>query len=630
LLLVIVLLLLLSILGTAFISTSHTDRINSQQTLLNVQSEANFDGFNKILAGFLADDLNDPLANFRGTVNTVYPNYSGQWSVTATYSNLQIVNDPAAPGNYYEYIFATPSFGNPLTNTTYWTAFPFPGTPRSEYRGAYDSNTAYNIGDVVSTGTPPQYSYYPAPPLPPPTGSAPGNGWLPSTNIPVISSGVQPWLAERTPLVATPTAVLSATNQPYWPNISHSGTIGSTTSVLGLPFESPDGSTMVSSTVNTPLYPGFATLNGVTVPTLSDAVAPVWPPTITMPVILPTAPNPHTVIAADADGDGIADSLLFRIPGANYDGLTWYAAVRIIDNNSAVNVNTAWSRDQDYDFANAALPNWGFFPSNTGLLEMLDAAGTNPDALTAATPNNIRLSFNQYRFNSNVGTGTYPVAGQTPWDETGVVPPSTPLTVGTAQTVRTDFNYLTQGDAFANQFVRRIDNPGYNSDPSSKLRYQQIPSGDEADLAYHFVLPNANSGPTLLEGLLPTSLTEYENNRGGLTIPGVAFGSANPTALPTTPYGANPLTDVSAWWYENFDFDNGGAAAPNYMPIRSLVTVRNPVTNYIAPVYDSSSNINPQQPINTLAGAANTTIVNAGQTEAVTGQTTPRRSPTAK
>ncbi len=58
-----------------------------------------------------------------------------------------------------------------------------------------------------------------------------------------------------------------------------------------------------------------------------------------------------TLRAGDADGDGIADSLLFRIPGMSLDGLTWFAGVRIIDNNSAINANTAWSRDQDFIYS---------------------------------------------------------------------------------------------------------------------------------------------------------------------------------------------------------------------------------------------------------------------------------------
>ena len=48
-------------------------------------------------------------------------------------------------------------------------------------------------------------------------------------------------------------------------------------------------------------------------------------------------------LAADADGDGIADSGLWKLPIGSIDGLTYYVAVRMVDNNSAININTAWS-----------------------------------------------------------------------------------------------------------------------------------------------------------------------------------------------------------------------------------------------------------------------------------------------
>src|SRR5439155_2732952 len=50
-----------------------------------------------------------------------------------------------------------------------------------------------------------------------------------------------------------------------------------------------------------------------------------------------------TFLAADADGDGIADSGLWKLPIGSIDGLTYYVAVRMVDNNSAININTAWS-----------------------------------------------------------------------------------------------------------------------------------------------------------------------------------------------------------------------------------------------------------------------------------------------
>ncbi|MFI4911180.1 MAG: hypothetical protein ACIAQZ_05880 [Sedimentisphaeraceae bacterium JB056] len=54
---------------------------------------------------------------------------------------------------------------------------------------------------------------------------------------------------------------------------------------------------------------------------------------------------------ADADGDGVADSKWFAVPGMKTsDGQNYYAAVRIIDNSGMINVNTSYKDDRpDYD-----------------------------------------------------------------------------------------------------------------------------------------------------------------------------------------------------------------------------------------------------------------------------------------
>src|SRR5262249_39481084 len=58
--------------------------------------------------------------------------------------------------------------------------------------------------------------------------------------------------------------------------------------------------------------------------------------------------TPYWFIAGDADGDGVADSGLRKLPVGEVSGLTFFYACRIIDNGSAINVNTAWSRDHEF------------------------------------------------------------------------------------------------------------------------------------------------------------------------------------------------------------------------------------------------------------------------------------------
>jgi hypothetical protein len=697
LLLVIVILLILSILGTAYISTSHIDRLSSQQTLLNIQSDANFDGILKSAAGLITDDLNNPLDNFRGiTLSIPSLGYVGFYNAATTYTAGQVVNDPNNPGNYYQAVVT--STGAPLTNTSDWSpTSPSATSPyRGTFRGPWLSSVAYNPGDIVYVSGPPEAFYYGNNPTASPTGQP---GMAGSTNwalvigghVPFTSASVQTWIASRIPSVIRPDQPLTGNtgggaappnNQPYWANFSHSinSTTGNWQSVLGFPFESPDGSTMVTLGSGVNYYPGYATLNGVTVPTLSDATIanfPQTPPLTPMPVV--TAGAPHTVIAADADGDGVADSLLFRIPGANYDGLTWYAGIRIIDNNSAINVNTAWTRDSEYSYPSGGgnvtlLSNWGFFPTSVGLLELLNrgASATAPPTYTGGDiipTANVPVSypgpatsdliiappFNTYRFNYSP-VANQPQAGQisatytgfgVPLDEmNSTVNPPQPWVEPNVTQRDGDFVYISQSDAFYHGLITRIDNPGYNSftpgAPAVGLaRYQAIPFGDAAALAYHFGLPNPNSGTTLLESLLPVSLSDYQNNRGIAPNPAIAAPVAslssytgvntsgthtndylgvscnNNYTLPTTPYGGNPLTDIGAWWYENYDYSMlaSGNTVPNYMPLRSLLTTRNPVSNYITPVYDSGppgevATIDPDQPMDTLAMLQQTSIQN--------------------
>src|SRR5205823_68853 len=57
----------------------------------------------------------------------------------------------------------------------------------------------------------------------------------------------------------------------------------------------------------------------------------------------------YKFLAGDADGDGIADSAFVKLPVGEINGVTYYAAIRIIDNNSAQNANTAMTKSLELD-----------------------------------------------------------------------------------------------------------------------------------------------------------------------------------------------------------------------------------------------------------------------------------------
>jgi hypothetical protein len=526
LIIVIVLLLLLAILGAAYISTTRSARVASQQNVLNSDVDTMVNGIAKICEGVIMDDLNDQLGNLYGNnagsgQNVHTGVYQGLYSATVSYNQGDIVSQPGNPG-------ATP---------------PLPPT-------FYIATT--QIAAASSTPTP---------------GST--TPWMQTTHLPVTGMAGQPWLADRIP---TPDGPAGPT--PYWPNVSQlpAAAGGLATSIAGLPFESPDslstsvppygipnpgpGNLLIGS-MGSQLVPDFRTVGGgVQVPVL-DYGAGIKP------------------IAADADGDGIADSFLFRIPGANYDGLTWYAAVRIVDNNSAINVNTAFSRDAESQWTVPGGPLGGIvnyysiFPSSVGLFEALNAS----DRTT---------NFSKY---SNYIYGGSGVANpsQTPWED-APIGSATPL----LPVQRTDFEFLTGGDMLYHQLGRRIANPGWDG---SGARFQALPYADQLSLAYHFCLvPSetmlSGTPSSIIESLLPASLFNYGT-------------AAAPKYYASSAYGGNGVPDVAKWFNDNFNYDT---AAPSYagpQPIRALLVPRNPVSNYIAPVYDSNTN-NVGEPLDPL------------------------------
>jgi hypothetical protein len=546
LIIVIVLLLLLAILGAAYLSTTHTDRISSIQASVNSQVDLLAHGMANVVSGLLVDDLNDPKSNLR--TGDLVPS-----STTFTTSRYQGIFNGGAP-------FPTPS--------------------------------NYNYGDIVNDGKntaqiPPtmlNFFVYKST-TPGSTGPLAGNttDWEFTTHAPVTSPGAQPWLADRIPTLVA--------GVPCWQNITQGVTSASGfVSIVGdRPFESPEsGSFPIPVPPATPdltipsgqnayqpitmLYPGLANYGGALIPTLS-----------TTPPSGFTTPGTNTAIAGDADGDGVADCLLFRLPGAFYDGLTWYAGIRIIDNNSAVNINTAWDRDFDYDYSGASSLRggvgaainspWGFFQSNVGLFQLLN---------TASGPSEL-LAINKFRFNDGAGqagqlSAKWPAKLGIPFDEYQVAPgvPPNPRDA--------DFGFISQADTFFHQSISRLNNPGFNSNTS---RFQTFPWSDTSSFAYHFGLLNSSiqSYPSVLEGVLA---------KAGVTSNSFTSYAAN-TLYGSNPYNTKP-TDIPQWYNDNFNRSPAGSGAYGaFNPIRPFVVSRNPVSNFIQPVYDPN---NYGEPIN--------------------------------
>jgi DNA uptake protein ComE-like DNA-binding protein len=251
----------------------------------------------------------------------------------------------------------------------------------------------------------------------------------PPSQAPVSASGER-WLASRVPEVAGGAA--------NWASIS--GPV-----VAGGAFQSPvDGA---SSTVRTDAKPTSVTINGRSYPAL----------------VL----GGRTLLAADADRDGIADAGLWPIPVGQINGVTYYAAVRIVDHNSAVNAAVAWKPNDDAPSLPANL-----FPTNVSLLSLLKGGAAEMGEL------------NKFRFGNGGGA-----ANITPIDDAGVA--------------RGDFAFVSPYDAAWMQLGRRLGNPGFNF-PGQ--RYRRLPASDSIALAYGFIRRNGADSPCTVESVLAPTL----------------------------------------------------------------------------------------------------------------------------
>ena len=316
---------------------------------------------------------------------------------------------------------------------------------------------------------------------------------------------------------------------------------------------------------------GGATTPGFTTPDALSGRTRVYP-------ALKDPVSGQVYMAADADGDGIADSALFSLAtilSTNIEYATgtrqvkYFAAVRIIDNNAAINANTAFSRD--CDFVCSADPRFwlnpiisgpdrgllGCFRSNVGLLELLDPT---MDAVSANTRFNEILSLNQFRFGAS-GAGAVN-GGPTVFGDLGP---------------RIDFTFATVGDAMEMQLARRLAYPGYNAGNTTNDRYRPLPAETDVSLAYRFGLVNPEVTRTALEQRMIYS----------------AYGNAaNFAANNDRIFKYYPANAVDHWFNATFNFnaalrtDFYGFLSPAITPappraIRPLLVANNGVANSI-------------------------------------------------
>jgi hypothetical protein len=259
--------------------------------------------------------------------------------------------------------------------------------------------------------------------------------------------------------------------------------------------------------------------------------------------------NRLATFAGSASGDGIADSGLWQLPCGPINGITYYAALRVIDQNSAINASVAWRSDVDpasasTTSASTTVANYGWFRSNVGLQEMLAAASADKEM----------QALNAVRFGSAAASTTTtapvsPTISSIPFDNGG--------------NARTDFQFGSWGDAIDSQLARRVTAPGMNS---ATQPYHGFNLLDSSALASRFSLLHSAVSSSLLEQSLPAELLYYPNVR-------------------VSPYSA---TEVNTWYSNLFSY-SATFSPSSAVSLRPLLTALNGVSNAIASRFGNSA-----------------------------------------
>lgn len=340
------------------------------------------------------------------------------------------------------------------------------------------------------------------------------------------SKSFDAWLASRLP-------EKDPTTSPYWRFLSYP----SMRSGNGYQVDAPDQGTSGIVVMPKDAYvPTYLKIGGFDYPALQP--------------LNPGVANPFGVkgapfLAGDADGDGAADSFMFKL--ATIGNLTYYGSFRIIDNNSAINVNTALVRDADFTVLSNTtkpVPNDGIFPSNIGMAEFL---ATYAPAFTDM--NSVGTEFNKTLIRKNLAT---PPDGVVGGNGTPIAEDGSPLG---------SFKYRTVADAVYMGLGRRLDYPARVSTAGPGSPYYgngTRPYGfsDGFAMAYRFCLKSSTN--TSLE----SDLFQSTSARTSPYTP-AAFGGYN---------GA-----INTWYAENFDYTILPPALPP--PVRSVFVTHNPTSN---------------------------------------------------
>jgi hypothetical protein len=453
---VVLILVLLALIGTAYISATRSGRYAARQNALAAQEDMLLEGVKNIAAGQIVAALFD--------------------------STTGIFHPAGAPtSNFHDYTSATGTSPTGTSPRDFYLAERIPALVR-DVASMWDATHTYDAGDIVidslgkymQSAADNNLGNDPTAPTAPPE-------WFDIAAAPLNAGAASPlWSAVSAPLGPTGTSFVNPSDGTTWDDFRNP--------VIG------------STTINSVVYPAL-----------------------------------NAQVAADADGDGIADAGLIMLPMASLDGLTWYYGIRIIDNNSAVNTSVAYGPNDNYTntAVTPAQPPGNFFPTNIDLDGLLYTGRYGTNTQTEM------IALNAWRFDT-----TYT---DTPLHESGAASPDL------------QFRFISPYDQLWMQLGRRLSNPGFNADMAL---FRKISLSDQIGLARQFCIVGPSQSH--LELILNESV--YRALTGN-------------SAYRSAPY---PPGDVAVWFNQLFNYGNDPSYTPTfYHNPRPLLVSRNPTSNQI-------------------------------------------------
>ncbi len=234
-------------------------------------------------------------------------------------------------------------------------------------------------------------------------------------------------------------------------------------------------------------------------------------------------------LAADTMGSGIADAGLGRL--VQIGDITYYVAYRVLDNNSAINLSTAWKpcdTDMSASGPDKTVTPWGnFFPSNINLFSLLTDNGLN--TTTFRTVDRQMDALNTFR-RGNLNNPSW----GTMLNENG----------GSAGSTSSPY------EAMWMQLGRRVDYPGQIA---SNVFYSAVSAGETGRMA---------SGSVLAPYGDPLQLVN-SNQIDSALFETLCLGPTAPYNWPRE-FAVPDDSHVQRWYYQNFDYSQPGVGYSVY------------------------------------------------------------------